>query len=41
MQAQLQRVEVEPALARDHDLAVDHAARGQARAQNVACSSGK
>ena len=33
VQAHLQRVEVEPALADDHDLAVDHAALGQALAQ--------
>ena len=33
MQAHLQRVEVEPALAHDHDLAVHHAALGQARAE--------
>src|SRR6059058_2270967 len=33
VEAQLERVEVEPAPARDHDLAVDHAARGEARAQ--------
>src|SRR5207245_1164277 len=30
VQAQLQHLEVEPALARDHDLSVDYAARGKA-----------
>src|SRR5436309_15814786 len=33
VEPQLQGIEVEPAVGRDHDLAVDHAARGEARAQ--------
>ena len=41
MQAQLQRVEVEPVRRRDHDLAVDDAAVGQAAREAASCSSGK
>ena len=33
MQAQLQRIEVEPAVLGDHDFAIEHATRGQLRAQ--------
>ena len=40
MQAKLQRIEVEPAVPRDDDLAVQNAALGQCRAQR-ADSSGK
>src|SRR5439155_18782999 len=33
VEPQLQGIEVEPAVGRDHDLAVEHAARGEARAK--------
>ena len=41
MEAQLQRLEVERAVARDHDLAVEHAARRAAARASGSRSSGK